>query len=288
MKSPVGVWYEMDDASVSQVKLDTVLRQNAYLLFYTREGTGPSRDRPQAPSKSATQPMPQFKTPPPTKRVTSIPTPPASPLLEKAAVQEQVLVGDPTGMCHKMKEILNEDNRESSKSNRLPSPESVTHSPSRPPQTSAPSTNAPHRPLNASPLAYQSVHSGPIVSWDEKLPGKKAKLAEVIQRERQNFDKKLTILDGIMESKPLRKFSCQQIFVYGSYLAKWDDSVPVVSIASAAKKPKRPSYNDLEYDRGRTKKIRKDRWLVFEAQKDFNPFTSVQEKKNRETKVKCK
>ncbi len=36
VKAPNGAWYHMDDDSVSQVQLGTVLKQNAYMLFYVR------------------------------------------------------------------------------------------------------------------------------------------------------------------------------------------------------------------------------------------------------------
>ncbi|KAI3652570.1 hypothetical protein MP228_001995 [Amoeboaphelidium protococcarum] len=36
VKSPSGMWYQMDDTDVSKVKLSTVLSQQAYMLFYTR------------------------------------------------------------------------------------------------------------------------------------------------------------------------------------------------------------------------------------------------------------
>ncbi|ORX45038.1 cysteine proteinase [Piromyces finnis] len=37
VKNSNGIWYEMNDSSVSQVSLKTVLRQQAYLLFYVRD-----------------------------------------------------------------------------------------------------------------------------------------------------------------------------------------------------------------------------------------------------------
>ncbi|KAJ2854379.1 hypothetical protein J3B02_002704 [Coemansia erecta] len=37
VKSPAGVWYEMNDSMVHQVSERTVLKQNAYLLFYERD-----------------------------------------------------------------------------------------------------------------------------------------------------------------------------------------------------------------------------------------------------------
>ena len=38
VKSPSQQWFQMDDEEVSQVKQSTVLKQQAYLLFYRREG----------------------------------------------------------------------------------------------------------------------------------------------------------------------------------------------------------------------------------------------------------
>ncbi|KAJ2900461.1 hypothetical protein IWW38_000514 [Coemansia aciculifera] len=44
VKSPAGVWYELNDSSVRQVSERTVLGQTAYLLFYERQqATGSSR-----------------------------------------------------------------------------------------------------------------------------------------------------------------------------------------------------------------------------------------------------
>ncbi|OQR90424.1 ubiquitin-specific protease [Thraustotheca clavata] len=37
VKSPAGLWYEMNDECVSMVQLQTVLKQRAYMLFYIRE-----------------------------------------------------------------------------------------------------------------------------------------------------------------------------------------------------------------------------------------------------------
>ncbi|ORX62482.1 cysteine proteinase, partial [Anaeromyces robustus] len=37
VKNSNGIWYEMNDSSVSQVSLKTVLKQPAYLLFYVRD-----------------------------------------------------------------------------------------------------------------------------------------------------------------------------------------------------------------------------------------------------------
>eukprot|EP01134_Creolimax_fragrantissima_P007978 CFRG7978T1 len=39
VKGANGMWYEMDDESVNQVKLPTVLRQEAYMMFYSRDSS---------------------------------------------------------------------------------------------------------------------------------------------------------------------------------------------------------------------------------------------------------
>ncbi|OMH80623.1 Ubiquitin carboxyl-terminal hydrolase 36 [Zancudomyces culisetae] len=44
VKSPSGVWYEMNDSLVRPVSVNTVLSQSAYLLFY--EKMGPSKTQP--------------------------------------------------------------------------------------------------------------------------------------------------------------------------------------------------------------------------------------------------
>ena len=41
VKAPNQMWFQMDDEDVSQVKTSTVLQQQAYLLFYKREGWTP-------------------------------------------------------------------------------------------------------------------------------------------------------------------------------------------------------------------------------------------------------
>jgi len=44
VKNSNGIWYEMNDSSVSQVSLKTVLRQPAYLLFYVRDPSSINRN----------------------------------------------------------------------------------------------------------------------------------------------------------------------------------------------------------------------------------------------------
>ena len=39
IRAPAGVWYSMNDCSVSRVGIDAVLRQRAYILFYERDGS---------------------------------------------------------------------------------------------------------------------------------------------------------------------------------------------------------------------------------------------------------
>lgn len=47
IKAPAGVWYSMNDCSVSRVGIDVVLRQRAYILFYERIDGSPSTRRDQ-------------------------------------------------------------------------------------------------------------------------------------------------------------------------------------------------------------------------------------------------
>jgi len=40
VRSSAGIWYSMNDTSVSQVGVHNVLKQQAYMLFYVRDSAG--------------------------------------------------------------------------------------------------------------------------------------------------------------------------------------------------------------------------------------------------------
>ncbi len=56
IKSSHGVWYCMDDSNVSQVSLEDVLYQKAYMLFYSKKDV--------AATETTTRAISSFPTPP--------------------------------------------------------------------------------------------------------------------------------------------------------------------------------------------------------------------------------
>lgn len=74
VKASNGIWYSMNDESVHQVSLATVLKQRAYILFYTR-CMAPASPM-EAPTKVIVQPAAEKKASP---LETILPTPPATP-----------------------------------------------------------------------------------------------------------------------------------------------------------------------------------------------------------------
>lgn len=74
VKASNGIWYSMNDASVHQVSLATVLKQRAYILFYTRRLASP-RTLETSQEEFAAKPVAQGKT----ATETAMPTPPATP-----------------------------------------------------------------------------------------------------------------------------------------------------------------------------------------------------------------
>ena len=55
VKAPNQMWFQMDDEDVSQVKKATVLQQQAYLLFYKREGWAPPEPASKAEQESSAE-----------------------------------------------------------------------------------------------------------------------------------------------------------------------------------------------------------------------------------------
>jgi ubiquitin carboxyl-terminal hydrolase 36/42 len=61
VRAPNDAWFRCDDESVSRVPLAKVLEQQAYILYYTREGgaVGSSPKQPQPQPQQQSQPQPQ-------------------------------------------------------------------------------------------------------------------------------------------------------------------------------------------------------------------------------------
>jgi hypothetical protein len=87
VRSPAGVWYELDDSSVRSVSERTVLSQKAYMLFYLRVpsgGGGGGSDGPASPLSRAAATASPAPSPAPTAPTTPDVRPFSKPLGKKA------------------------------------------------------------------------------------------------------------------------------------------------------------------------------------------------------------
>ncbi|KAJ1927722.1 hypothetical protein IWQ60_002694 [Tieghemiomyces parasiticus] len=86
VKSPAGIWFRMDDSSVSQASLNTVLTRSAYLLFYVRTDKAPANRSPAPKDRTASLVSPGQT--PVSKRMRLHPDP-ASPRSGSADIDDQ-------------------------------------------------------------------------------------------------------------------------------------------------------------------------------------------------------
>lgn len=63
IKSPSGIWYEMNDECVQQVSLKNVLKQHAYILFYSRSNSSGIKSQQKSITNSNSAPSTPISTP---------------------------------------------------------------------------------------------------------------------------------------------------------------------------------------------------------------------------------
>jgi hypothetical protein len=301
VKSPAGAWYNMDDSCVAQVKLSTVLQQNAYVLFYTADSEAGNRpeaktelmkqvkrvqdtmEQKQAPVIVAQKCAADTTAAPAKQPATGLldrifqkkqPVPAASAATtQKQASNETTLpspatafVAAPSSLMSQIKEMVAQKNPFNGDKKKVTGSDGKSEDPQQPtPPVSSPEMKIAPQPSTALKPARTATikHAAPVVvQWDEGLESKRGKLDEVIAQEQRNVTEKRTDVSDVL-------FSRQP--------AKWDEPavpIPMTSaepmlidpLAKQTKKFKRPSLMDAEYDRGKVKKRREGRWSIFNLQ----------------------
>lgn len=241
IKSPSGAWYCMDDSSVNQVKFNTVLKQSAYILFYSAKDS-PSNSSVVAPKLS--------------KPLDNTPT---KNNIEKLSVNEAI----------KIKHTLEDTLRNYDIS--VPSPptspknlDNVAYPPKKYPKMQSdviskllsakkPENDEPPSPPSE-PKSLETKggsNDAVVVKWNDNAETKRAKLSTLSSRKR---------------TEPSDNYK----YEFSGH------NVLLGSFKSPSKLLKRPDNYDIDYDKGRTKKTkRKNRWRIFDIQKNRNPFSEA-------------
>lgn len=292
VKSPSGIWHCMDDSDVRQVKRDTVMRQNAYILFYTA-------DKPSSPKKQSDSAK------------------------KHSAPVRQASLRNPSKSV--VDQVLQQQQSTSASLNHTQSHQTPTQSPAplaKLKKNTLPSadTNKPMVITSIRPKKPESPRSTPIMSThDAPLKQKSVALAQEPDQETKKSSSFLSTVLSMFSRPPTPK-SSNAMDVDGNNdeskeesenrvptvipinpitqtqpeVMRWDadasetqkdaDSngfqkpAPAKSTlfeSASRKKSKRPSTYDIEYDRGKTKKVKtKNKWRVFDLQRAENPFSA--------------
>ncbi|KAJ1991320.1 hypothetical protein EDC05_003539 [Coemansia umbellata] len=332
VKSPAGVWYELDDSTVHQVSERTVLKQTAYLLFYERTTakSGPKyfgkKQEAEYPSTSKDVPTQAGSVckPKHTSNGKHIPTASddmedllqsnGTPLLRKESKKEK----------RKNKKKDNQENGHFSENLPLITQDtslSETDIPKKPTSIiTAAAINgkrytngtvvglgdvenelsklmwqAPSRPKEekessgglqegSSPsssawIVRSKSSKVQVVGWNEDAASKRSKLAAVTDSVVHNGENGWDVAE-------VRGNRTSQ---YGANVESWAGNSSAADNVSGAGKPKkkrqrRPDSYDTEYDRGRVKKVKKNKVNKFAS--TINPFQMLSEHTSKKNKSK--
>ncbi|KAJ2784107.1 hypothetical protein H4R18_001329 [Coemansia javaensis] len=309
VKSPAGIWHELNDSVVRQVSERTVLQQSAYVLFYERKpaaaaATTASRPRSSerpadARSKPDAQPAPRpaqnaqstqngvatasddmealLGAQQAAARASAPPlSPPAQNGLRKKKKKAKM---NGHGHDHERGPLLADTPKPSAETPepvaKAPEPvakalEPVAKAPE--PVAKGPEQPAPQEPLDwvvrdkstahASNGAASKSTAAPVIAWNESISSKRAKAAAVAAEPRTD--------DGWSVSDVKANRASQ----YGALVESWGGGVSAGAAAGGAKAKKRrqrfPDKYDMEYDRGRVKKVKAHKRSRFAS--PVNPF----------------
>lgn len=285
VKAPNDAWYCVDDDDVRQVKLSTVLKQSAYVLMYKINAKGPAKTT----AREKDVAVPSALVPTAVPLLTPVPSPRTSSL-SKSSVSEPtkrhadiLFAKIEAAMSSKEKAKSLIDELKSKEKNNLSS-EDILFTPKEaskmileeklmPP--SPPASEADNQSSDSSDVEKEDgdeevVKSAPriapdvskavTVNWNDSVKNKKEKLQQVIQNEK-------TIIQEGLKCIPLEK----------------ESSSGFAHRHSSSKVTKRPSSYDLDYDRGKQKKLgRKKQWIrrEFNAGSLFDKVYQEQRKRN--------
>ncbi|KAJ2610849.1 hypothetical protein H4S08_003432 [Coemansia sp. RSA 1365] len=332
VKSPAGVWYELNDSTVHQVSERTVLKQSAYMLFYQRCAAGGTKQPIDLFGKQSNQKR-QQQAEPNLQIKKTVPTSTNGQSTARSSVlaasdEMEALLGSQspqpqTKSAKKRKAKRNNlkgEKRRQNSGETTPvssvsgtstpmvsldqtSPQSafavpvleramsMQQTPSKPftptaqqpafVATSGPSewiirdksavsdTSTKSSKASPSKISKSGTSAVPVIAWDDATASKRTKTSAIIETKRAN-------------SWSVSDVRTDPTLQYGARVESWTGGISTNSVSAGAtngkakKRQRRPDAYDAEYDRGRIKKVKKNKHRPFES--NINPFQAVSDK----------
>ncbi|KAJ2710872.1 hypothetical protein H4R19_003526 [Coemansia spiralis] len=278
VKSSAGIWHELNDETVRQVSERTVLQQPAYLLFYERQMSQRPADGHSKKAVHKAQQTPPEAAPEAVQKGL-VPVVAASDEMEASLAVQKISLQDKRSdkkdkNRHKLK-LKHKSKRESTTVHVAPAAAAATTAPApalSPPASpaaggtsetawvvrdKAPSSDTPV------PSAKHSGSSVPVIAWDEDTASKRSKAKAAAE----------TTVAG---SWSVAEVSAPRTSQYGAQVESWAGGISAGIAGKAKKRQRGPDIYDAEYDRGRTKKVRKNKHNRFASA--ANPFQAHAER----------
>ncbi|KAJ1726379.1 hypothetical protein LPJ61_005228, partial [Coemansia biformis] len=323
VKSPAGIWHELNDSTVRQVSERTVLQQPAYVLFYERNASssaerstnGHGKHRPQSSQVRAQQTAPEkvpVKAEPTTngkhavhQGLASVAA--ASDEMEASLAVQKMSLSD--GLSKKKKKR----NRREGAADGVRADNSITGngaategsaqvSQAAPAGALAASPDRPAAPADVAPEPLEWVvrdkpvpsdpsvssdppacsnkrtdGSAPVVAWNEDAASKRAKSTAAAEA------RAVAVASGAGQWS-VSDVSTSRASQYGAQVESWAGSIAATGSGhdKAKKRQRNPDKYDAEYDRGRIKKVKKNKHNRFAA--TANPFQAHAERRSGKQK----
>ncbi|KAJ2838943.1 hypothetical protein J3B01_001016 [Coemansia erecta] len=305
VKSPAGVWYELNDSMVHQVSERTVLKQSAYLLFYERCGapnprhsTDPVTASPNKPKKEKSAKSADV----PAATNGSARTTPSAPIAasEEMEAALESLPLQPNGAKKKKnkKNKQKKANVENATQNGEKASAAATPVAAQTSTEPAVDTNK----LEASTALKQIKKSVDSAADDTESPessewivrnksttsNKKPASAAPVVAWNEDAASKRTKAAAILETKPAPEWSISDVRAdrtsqYGTQVESWTGGVSATAtLPKSKKRQRRPDIYDTEYDRGRVKKVKQNKHNKFAS--TINPFQILGERASKDKK----
>ncbi|KAJ2771366.1 hypothetical protein IWQ57_002245 [Coemansia nantahalensis] len=267
VKSPAGIWHELNDSTVRQVSERTVLQQSAYVLFYERRAPRRAEDdhKKKAAHKAqlaAPEKLPEAAPKQQVPVVAASDDMEASLAIQKMSLQSERPDKSKTKVKHK--KAKREGAKEAAVAAAEPAP-TPAPAPAQPASPAVPDASGAAWVVRdkapagdeAMPSAKPAASSVPVIAWDEDTASKRSKAKAVAE----------TAAAG---SWSVADISTNRTSQYGAQVESWAGGVSAGIADKAKKRQRRPDKYDAEYDRGRAKKVKKNKRNRFASA--ANPF----------------
>ncbi|KAJ2849320.1 hypothetical protein IWW36_002706 [Coemansia brasiliensis] len=274
VKSAAGVWYELNDSMVRQVSQPTVLKQTAYMLFYER--SAPLKHRRSADNKHQDTLDAKLSSEPLSVSPAAAKVPAASEEMETAlgSLSLQTKNSEKKKKKKRKHKMAQSDSATVPTSQQKPSQSNQTDVESDKPKVAEEAKDTEeskdgdqHKASEAtepSEWIVREKEKVPVISWDEKPASKYAKATAMLESKRS----------AGWNVSDVRADRTSQ---YGAQVESWNGTVSALPAPPKPKKHiRRPDSYDSEYDRGRVKKVKKNKHNRFAA--TINPFQILGER----------